>query len=90
MNMIAVIILLRKITRKDSIEKHLLAQNIWWFQKKYVSLQQKYIMGMATFTNDKDRLARLCLYLKSVGEDIEGVEEKMDKVSDKLKHPFND
>lgn len=40
MNMIAVIILLRKITRKDSIDKHLLTQNIWWFQKKYVSLQQ--------------------------------------------------
>lgn len=54
------------------------------------SLCPKYIMGMATFINDNDRLARLCLYLKSVGEDIEGVEEKMDKVSDKLKHPFND
>lgn len=54
------------------------------------SLCPKYLMGMATFANDKDRLARLCLYLKSVGEDIKGVEERMDKVSDKLKHPFND
>ena len=53
-------------------------------------LRPKYLMGMATFANDKDRLVRLRLYLKSVGEDIEGVEEKMDKVSDKLKHPFND
>lgn len=54
------------------------------------SLCPKYVMGMATFANDKDRLARLCLYLKSVGEDIKGVEERMDKVSDKLKHPLND
>ena len=54
------------------------------------SLCPKYLMGMATFTNDKDRVARLCLYLKSVGEDIKGVEERMDKVSDKLNHPLND
>lgn len=54
------------------------------------SLCPKYIMGMATFINDNDRLARLCLYLKSVGEDIKGVEERMDKVSDKLNHPLND
>lgn len=53
-------------------------------------LRPKYLMGMATFANDKDRLDRLRLYLKSVGEDIEEVEERMDKVSDKLKHPLDD
>ena len=53
-------------------------------------LRPKYLMGMATFANDKDRLVRLRLYLKSVGEDIKGVEERMDKVSDKLNHPLNE
>lgn len=53
-------------------------------------LRPKYLMGIATFANDKDRLVRLRLYLKSVGEDIKGVEERMDKVSDKLNHPLND
>ena len=53
-------------------------------------LRPKYLMGMATFANDKDRLLRLRLYLKSVEEDIKGVEERMDKVSNRLKHPFDD
>lgn len=53
-------------------------------------LRPKYLMGIATFANDKDRLVRLRLYLKSVGEDIKGVEERMDKVSNKLNHPLND
>ena len=53
-------------------------------------LRPKYLMGMATFANDKDRLLRLRSYLKSVGEDIKGVEERMDKVSNRLKHPFDD
>ena len=53
-------------------------------------LRPKYLMGMATFANDKDRLLRLRSYLKSVGEDIKGVEERMDKVSNKLNHPLDD
>lgn len=53
-------------------------------------LRPKYLMGMATFANDKDRLLRLRLYLKSVGEDIKEVEKRMDKVSNRLKHPFDD
>ena len=53
-------------------------------------LRPKYLMGMATFANDKDRLVRLRLYLKSVAEDIKGVEERMVKVSNKLNHPLND
>ena len=53
-------------------------------------LRPKYLMGMATFANDKDRLLRLRLYLKSVEEDIKGLEERMDKVSNRLKHPFDD
>ena len=53
-------------------------------------LRPKYLMGMATFANDKNRLPRLRLYLKSVGEDIKEVEKRMDKVSNRLKHPFDD
>lgn len=53
-------------------------------------LRPKYLMGMATFANDKDKLLRLRCYLKSVGEDIKGVRERMDKVSYKLNHPFDD
>lgn len=53
-------------------------------------LRPKYLMGMATFANDKDRLLRLRSYLKSVGEDIKELDERMDKVSNRLKHPFDD
>jgi hypothetical protein len=53
-------------------------------------LRPKYLMGMATFANDKDRLLRLRLYLKSVGEDIDELGKRMDKVSNKLKHPLDD
>lgn len=53
-------------------------------------LRPKYIMGMATFANDKDRLLKLCLYLNSIGGDIEEMRKRMDKVSNKLKHPFDD
>ncbi len=51
------------------------------------ALRPAYLMGMAKFANDKDRLNRLHLYLKSLDEDISGVEGRIDKVSDKLNHP---
>jgi hypothetical protein len=53
-------------------------------------LRPKYLMGMATFANDKDRLSKLRSYLKSVEEDIKELEKRMDKVSNKLKHPFDE
>lgn len=53
-------------------------------------LRPKFLMGMATFANDKDRLLRLRSYLKSAGEDIKELHERMDKVSYKLKHPLDD
>lgn len=52
------------------------------------NLRPSYLMGMAKFANDKDRLAKLHLYLKSIDEDIDSVEGRIDKVSDKLNHPI--
>ncbi len=52
-------------------------------------LRPKYLMGMAKFANDKDRLLRLRSYLSSVAEDNHQLCERLDKIEYKLKHPLD-